>query len=159
VLTNGEMEAAPGVTALERQDHLLSSVPTELWRRVERAGEHPACRGALSVTVHVRIGTPVEAIEQTAADYGAHLVVVGTHSRKGFDRLALGSVAEKLVRTAHCPVLVARARDFSDVRRSDVPEPARPGEDMTRQRPPPTHIYQSTQLLTFRDVETHGVSV
>jgi nucleotide-binding universal stress UspA family protein len=38
----------------------------------------------------------------------ADLLVVGTHGRKGVSHLLLGSVAERLVRTAHCPVLVVR---------------------------------------------------
>jgi nucleotide-binding universal stress UspA family protein len=157
VLTKGDIDAANGSTEIERLDHLLSRVPNEIWQRVQRAGEHPACRGALSVTVHVRNGTPAEEIDRIAADYGAHLIVVGTHGRKGLDRLALGSVAEKLVRTAHCPVLVARLRDYSGVRTSDFPEPARPGEDMSRQRPEGAHVYRSTQWMSFRKVETEGI--
>ena len=38
------------------------------------------------------------------------LVVVGSHGRTGLRRALLGSVAEKLVRHAGCPVLVARTR-------------------------------------------------
>lgn len=43
----------------------------------------------------------VEAIERVGAD----LVVMGTHGRHGFERLLLGSVAERVVRTAPCPVV------------------------------------------------------
>jgi nucleotide-binding universal stress UspA family protein len=40
----------------------------------------------------------------------ADLVVMGTHGRRGFQRLVLGSVAERFVRMAHCPVLLVPGR-------------------------------------------------
>ncbi len=158
VATDREVGAAKADSRLEKHDQLLSIQPDRMWKRVNEAGKHPDCRGAVSVTVHVRMGNPVEEIDRIAADYAANLIVVGTHSRKGLERLTLGSVAELLARTAHCPVLVSRPRDFSDVRKSEVPEPPRPGEDMQRQRPEHAHVYRSTQLVTFGDVETHGVA-
>ena len=47
-------------------------------------------------------------IEQIAAKIGADLIVMGTHGRRGVKRLLLGSVAETVVRTAPCPVLLVR---------------------------------------------------
>ena len=41
---------------------------------------------------------------------GADLVVVGTHGRTGLARVALGSVAERVVALAPCPVLTVRGR-------------------------------------------------
>ena len=65
-----------------------------------------------------RRGTPVETevlfghgartIAEYAAERGADLIVMGTHGRTGFAHLLLGSVAERLVRTAPCPVLTVR---------------------------------------------------
>ena len=46
-----------------------------------------------------------EAIVGQAADRQASLLVIGTHGRTGFNRLLLGSVTEKVIRTAACPVL------------------------------------------------------
>lgn len=43
-----------------------------------------------------------------AADHGVDLIVMGSHGRRGFRRLLLGSVTEEVVRTARCPVLVVR---------------------------------------------------
>lgn len=51
---------------------------------------------------------PAQAVVQLANDLEADLIVVGTHGRQGFRRFLLGSVAEGVVRTAHCPVLVVR---------------------------------------------------
>ena len=49
-----------------------------------------------------------ETISEQAKDYKADLVVVGSHGRTGLSRAGLGSVAEKVVRSAPCDVLVAR---------------------------------------------------
>jgi nucleotide-binding universal stress UspA family protein len=49
-----------------------------------------------------------DAIEQEAENWHADLIVVGTHGRRGFRRLLLGSVAENLVRISTKPVLLIR---------------------------------------------------
>ena len=49
-------------------------------------------------------------IVKDAAGWDADLIVLGTHGRRGFDRILLGSVAETLVRMATAPVLLVRAR-------------------------------------------------
>lgn len=62
-----------------------------------------------AVELVLRPGPPVVAIIGAAREWGADLVVIGTHGRGGIARLALGSVAEGVVRAAPCPVLVIRA--------------------------------------------------
>ncbi len=49
-----------------------------------------------------------DAVLQAADELQADLVVMGTHGRRGLRRALLGSVAESVLRTAHCPVLVVR---------------------------------------------------
>jgi nucleotide-binding universal stress UspA family protein len=44
-----------------------------------------------------------------ASQIGAHLIVMGTHGRRGVGRVLLGSIAESVMRHATCPVLVVRA--------------------------------------------------
>jgi nucleotide-binding universal stress UspA family protein len=51
------------------------------------------------------LGEPAEAIVERARTGGYDLIVMGTHGRKGMQRLLLGSVAEKVVRRSACPVL------------------------------------------------------
>lgn len=63
------------------------------------------------LVIHVRSEVPAAEIAQLAADLEAEMVVVGTHGRRGLRRLLLGSVAEGVVRLAHCPVLVVRPQD------------------------------------------------
>ncbi|MCA9599587.1 MAG: universal stress protein [Myxococcales bacterium] len=56
----------------------------------------------------IETGDPPDAIVEAATSGGYDLIVMGTQSRKGFDRVLLGSVSEKVVRTAPCPVLTVR---------------------------------------------------
>jgi nucleotide-binding universal stress UspA family protein len=57
------------------------------------------------VVVH---GVPFHEIVETAKAHKVALIVMGTHGRTGLQHVLLGSVAEKVVRLAPCPVLVAR---------------------------------------------------
>ena len=56
----------------------------------------------------VVLGEPAHGIAQFAQDKGADLIVIPSHGRTGLTRLLIGSVAERVVRLAHCPVLVLR---------------------------------------------------
>lgn len=58
-------------------------------------------------TPGVRLG---DAVSQAARRWNADLVVIGSHGRKGFHRLVLGSGAEQVIRQAPVPVLVVRCR-------------------------------------------------
>lgn len=53
-------------------------------------------------------GEPWKTILDVAAETNAEMIVMGTHGRRGLPRALLGSVAEKVVRTADCPVLTVR---------------------------------------------------
>ena len=59
----------------------------------------------LSVRTAVESGSPASEIVRYAERHGVDLIVVGTHGRTGVTRALLGSVAERVVRTAPCPVL------------------------------------------------------
>jgi nucleotide-binding universal stress UspA family protein len=61
------------------------------------------------VRVAVRVGVPYEEIVALARDERADLLVIGTRGRTGAPRALLGSVAERVVRLAPCPVLSVRA--------------------------------------------------
>jgi nucleotide-binding universal stress UspA family protein len=53
-------------------------------------------------------GNPADAIVRLAEERGVDLIVMGTHGRTGLQHVLLGSVAEKVVRLAPCPVLTVR---------------------------------------------------
>ena len=93
--------AGPAEEALERTQsrEALAALADAL--RAETDSDLPG-------TVMVRTGDPAGAIRAVAEEVRTHLLVVGTHGRSGPGRALLGSVAEALVRTAPCPVLVAR---------------------------------------------------
>jgi len=55
-------------------------------------------------------GVPADRIVRTARGRRAGLIVVGTHGRSGVARFFLGSVAGRVVATAHCPVMTVRGR-------------------------------------------------
>jgi nucleotide-binding universal stress UspA family protein len=58
---------------------------------------------------HVVRGIPRDEILKFAEEHASDLIVMGTHSRKGLDRIIFGSTAERVVRNAKCPVLTVGA--------------------------------------------------
>lgn len=65
--------------------------------------------GASGCNAHVLMGTPASRLVEFANERGCDLVVIPSHGRRGLDRWLMGSVAERVVRLAPCPVLVLRA--------------------------------------------------
>jgi len=64
--------------------------------------------GEVALHQHLRLGIPYVEIVDAARDLGADLVVMGTTGKTGLEHFLLGSVAERVVRTAACPVLTVR---------------------------------------------------
>ena len=79
-----------------------------LERQVGEAGAPLGSKGAGTVKTIVREGIPADTIPSIAVEVGADLIVMGTHGRKGAQHLLLGSIAERVVRSASCPVLTVR---------------------------------------------------
>jgi nucleotide-binding universal stress UspA family protein len=69
-----------------------------------------AAAGGLRARSVLKTGTPAPEIADTAGEHRADLIVIGTHGRTGLDRLIVGSVAERVVRLAPCPVLAVKPR-------------------------------------------------
>lgn len=65
--------------------------------------------------VHARIGKPADEILGLAYDVGADMIFIGSHSTSGLERILLGSVSERVVREARCPVMVVRDKTYPDV--------------------------------------------
>jgi len=63
---------------------------------------------SVPTTVRAVRGSVAHEILQVAQVEGADLIVISTHGETGFRHFLLGSVAERIVRTAHCPVLTVR---------------------------------------------------
>ncbi len=67
--------------------------------------------GGVEVDVRVAPGMPSETIVAVAQEIAADLIVMGTHGRTGLGHVMLGSVAERTLRAAPCPVLTVRPPD------------------------------------------------
>lgn len=65
-------------------------------------------RGVKDVERIVLKGTPHDELCRFAEEKGVDLIVLGTHGRRGLDRVLFGSTAEQVVRNAPCPVLSVR---------------------------------------------------
>ena len=81
----------------------------EQWAREQLASRHAGHVNTLPGSSSVLVmGSPARRIVEHAGETGADLIVMGTHGRTGLSHLLLGSVAERVVRTAKCPVLTTR---------------------------------------------------
>lgn len=69
-----------------------------------------AKKAGVRATTLLRDGDPVDQIVRAARSTRADLIVVGTHGRRGLPKFFLGSVAERVVATAPCPVLTVRGK-------------------------------------------------
>ena len=92
-----------------------ATLPPSYWVELETSiaegMEEPLARvheaGLQGETVLAQ-GIPFQTIIETARDNSVDLIVIGTHGRTGLTHVLMGSVAEKVVRLAPCPVLVTR---------------------------------------------------
>lgn len=100
---------------------------TRLFETERAAGEQALAAEAarvrspgLTVEVEQRSGSAVHEILAAAGDWKADLIAMGTHGRGGFERLVLGSVAEKILRKAPCAVLAVPKPAVAAARRGTV---------------------------------------
>jgi nucleotide-binding universal stress UspA family protein len=86
--------------------------PVEQFRSAARAALEKVMKDhnltGLKVTTEIAEGVPFAEIVRAARDKDVDLIVMGTHGRTGLAHMLLGSVAEKVVRKAPCPVLTVR---------------------------------------------------
>jgi nucleotide-binding universal stress UspA family protein len=100
------IEFVPGTFTLQE---VLEQHQIEAEQIAARAADRLAQTG-LSVDTAVRQGDPRAAIVDEATEWGADLIVIGSHGHTGLKRLLLGSVAQAVVAHAPCSVEVARHR-------------------------------------------------
>jgi len=105
--------------------------------------------------VHTRIGHPAAEILETAETLGADLIFIGSHGRTGLKRLVLGSISERVVREAGCPVMVVRDKSYEDVVLEQVVEvPA-----AKRQEYVPPHRYSYGKNALTRQKSDFGTLI
>ena len=82
------------------------SAATEVVRHLEAA----AATQGITLDTMIPMGRPEEGIVKAADFKSASLIIVGSHGRTGLKRLLMGSVAERVIGHAKCPVLVVKKR-------------------------------------------------
>lgn len=115
--------AEPYQAALPSDANVLPAVEENVRDELQAlAGELPLPDE--KVRVYVGQGAPVPFIVDVATDEDVDLIVLSSHGRTGLERFLLGSVAEKILRTAPCPVFVVKSYGRSLVSQTGVVEEA-----------------------------------
>jgi nucleotide-binding universal stress UspA family protein len=93
-------------------------LPPEFWTNVKTEAQQTldeykaqVSQQGIEVEAIVREGYPATVIEEEAESLPADLVVIGTHGLSGLKHLLLGSIAERVVQRAPCPVLTVKLGD------------------------------------------------
>src|SRR5574341_1633256 len=87
---------------------MLQELADEAARHLEEGRDLAAKAGAKKVSVEAAVGDPAGEIVRVAQEKQIDLVVMGTHGRTGIEHALMGSIAERVVRRAKCPVLTVR---------------------------------------------------
>ena len=111
-------ESPAGVHVVHVLQKLSATEPAATWGELDdetrRRHATKAVRELFSEARHdgmkvdIAFGDPGHEIAKHAEALGAELIVIPSHGLSGIKRLLIGSVAERVVRLAHCPVLVLR---------------------------------------------------
>jgi universal stress protein A len=99
----------PAEVYLGELPKLREDLVKEAERRMLATLQSLAAEG-IQATGEVLIGGPSHVIIEQANTVNADLIVMGTHGRTGITHLLIGSVAERVIRHAPCPVFVIRER-------------------------------------------------
>ncbi len=119
VATASEIAGAEGqIHVIHVLPELNPADPGVVWETVDDRSRIQKTKQALhetyasqakaAISFEAVIGDPGHAIAALAERISADLIVIGSHGRTGMKRLLIGSVAERVVRLSHCPVLVMR---------------------------------------------------
>ena len=108
---------------LEAQPRIAQALRDQLARLAPHADSSPE--------VFVELGSAYDQVLRRAEEWQADLIAVGSHGRTGLRRLLLGSVADQIVRAAHCHVLVARRSPEGPIlAATDFVDPALPAIEL-----------------------------
>jgi universal stress protein A len=105
---------AAGVWSSEIYTAEIAELQVTLVRDAEKRLRASVPADAGTVTCEVRRGPAAKQILAAARQSGSDLIVMGTRGRTGLAHALMGSVAEKVVRLAACPVLTLHAQAASD---------------------------------------------
>ncbi len=105
----------PGYTfpdgSIVASPRMMQDLADQAQRHLEAwAADAARIAGAAAVTTEKAVGEPASEIVSFARARAIDLLVLGTHGRSGIEHALMGSVAERVVRKAQCPVLTVRSR-------------------------------------------------
>lgn len=101
---------AAGMGGFGLPSTVIDSVSAQAHSMMEELVSEARTKGIAIRNAQVIAGDAARSIVDTATNGKYDLIVIGTHGRQLLARVLLGSVAERVVRHALCPVLVARAK-------------------------------------------------
>jgi nucleotide-binding universal stress UspA family protein len=104
VVNTASYSSMPMETSWEQVQEMLGEEGETALERVRELGDE----AGVSVETVLADGSPSKEIVHHAENEDCDLIVMGTHGRGGIDRLLLGSVAERVVRSSRVPVLTVR---------------------------------------------------
>ncbi len=90
------------------EKQIIEAMQQEGQRVLEKAAEVIRQSGVAEVETVLRTGMPAKAILDFVDEAKIDLIVMGTHGRRGLDRVLLGSVTEEVVRLSKVPVMTVR---------------------------------------------------
>lgn len=107
----------PEIVPIGPDPTLAAVMPPEYYTQTEEQAKQalskildPTWGRPAKVEYHLRWGDAVEGILSHAASHPTDMIILATHGRTGLSHMLLGSVAERIVREAPCPVLTVRSK-------------------------------------------------
>ena len=110
-LSTSEPTSLEGLIDPEFEDQMRQQAQAAASQLLEEQVQKIKEAGGEIAQAHPRLGRPYAEIVQLAEELDAGMVVVGSRGEGGVRRALLGSVADSVVRHAHCPVLVVRKEE------------------------------------------------
>lgn len=99
------VDAVAGMMSGPHAESLARRMESNAMDRVEEVADELRSRGVADVVERTEEGHPSEMIIETINEADADIVIMPTHTRKGLQRMLLGSVTEKVLRRSPVPVL------------------------------------------------------
>ncbi|MDP1553302.1 MAG: universal stress protein [Methanobacteriaceae archaeon] len=111
VIETSYLQTLPGDDLIEKLEEAMKKEGQKAVDDFTKQLEINKCDGActtINLKTALKLGNPADVILKTIEKENIDLVVMGNSGKHGLDRFLLGSVAEKVLRSAPCPVLVVK---------------------------------------------------
>lgn len=108
LLLNAQWNVATGNVKLFIDQKTIDDYYREQGKAALQAARAALDSAALPYQYHISVGTPAEAIVQYANEQGVDQIVMGRQGQGGLQALLLGSVVNKVLHLADCPVLLVK---------------------------------------------------